>query len=111
MATAPSLAALPNGARSKTNAPSVLGSGVGGAAHQVARLGGDEFAILVEGSTPWALDVAEEVLAAVRLPYDLGVMRLHVDGSIGVADLDQGADPGLTPVAPQSISRNRLVIG
>jgi len=67
-----------------------------GGRHQVARLGGDEFAILVEGPTSTAMEVAGEVLAAVRLPYDLGVMRLHVDGSIGVADLDQQADPGRT---------------
>jgi diguanylate cyclase (GGDEF)-like protein len=53
----------------------------------VARLGGDEFAIVVaedDGATA-AVAVAERILAALRVPFDVAGTRLAVSVSIGVA--------------------------
>lgn len=53
----------------------------------VARLGGDEFAILLPGvqQASQAQRVAEKVLAAIREPFDLGPVALHMGASIGIA--------------------------
>lgn len=52
-----------------------------------ARLGGDEFAVLLEdrGGVDRALDVAEDLLAALYQPVDIGDVELLVHGSVGVA--------------------------
>ncbi|MDX3352006.1 EAL domain-containing protein [Streptomyces sp. ME01-24h] len=54
----------------------------------VARLGGDEFAVLVEDSTGTgqATALAESVLTALQLPFDLAGQRLAVSASIGVVE-------------------------
>ncbi|WP_326575857.1 EAL domain-containing protein [Actinacidiphila glaucinigra] len=54
----------------------------------VARLGGDEFAVLVEDSTGTgqATGLAESVLTALQLPFDLAGQRLAVSASIGVVE-------------------------
>ncbi|MEU1617951.1 EAL domain-containing protein [Streptomyces sp. NPDC005722] len=54
----------------------------------VARLGGDEFAVLVEDSTGTgqATGLADSVLTALQLPFDLAGQRLAVSASIGVVE-------------------------
>ncbi len=56
--------------------------------HLVARLGGDEFALLVEDSTgtEQLADLAQAVLTALQLPFDLAGQRLAVSASIGVVE-------------------------
>ncbi|MDJ0461058.1 EAL domain-containing protein [Streptomyces sp. H27-C3] len=56
--------------------------------HLVARLGGDEFALLVEDSTgtEQLADLAQAVLTALQLPFDLAGQRLSVSASIGVVE-------------------------
>ena len=59
----------------------------------LARLGGDEFGILVPGaSATEAAKVAGELLFALRLPFDLGGVSLHIDASIGVSLCPDDAD-------------------
>ena len=60
----------------------------GAVAPLVARLGGDEFALLVEDSTgtEQLADLAESVLKALQLPFDLAGQRLSVSASIGVVE-------------------------
>ncbi|WP_434600388.1 putative bifunctional diguanylate cyclase/phosphodiesterase [Streptomyces sp. A5-4] len=59
-----------------------------GRGHLVARLGGDEFALLVEDSTgtEQLADLAQGVLTALQLPFDLAGQRLSVSASIGVVE-------------------------
>lgn len=58
----------------------------------LARLGGDEFAIvLAAADREDALDVAHRLLAALRLPFELDQVRVHVEGSIGIAACPQHA--------------------
>nr|WP_234354565.1 EAL domain-containing protein [Streptomyces sp. NRRL WC-3618] len=54
----------------------------------VARLGGDEFALLIEDSTgtDQLADLAESVLKALQLPFDLAGQRVSVSASIGVVE-------------------------
>ncbi|WP_234046951.1 putative bifunctional diguanylate cyclase/phosphodiesterase [Streptomyces adelaidensis] len=54
----------------------------------VARLGGDEFALLVEDSTgtEQLADLADSVLKALQIPFDLAGQRLSVSASIGVVE-------------------------
>jgi len=60
-----------------------------------ARLGGDEFAILVE-DLPEGLAgieaVVSRVLAAIRRPYRLDGVGVHVDASVGVAVVHEHGD-------------------
>jgi diguanylate cyclase (GGDEF)-like protein/PAS domain S-box-containing protein len=52
-----------------------------------ARLGGDEFAVAlseIEGREQ-AQEVAERILAALKVPFELGGQLAHVSGSIGVS--------------------------
>ncbi|MER6402733.1 EAL domain-containing protein [Streptomyces viridosporus] len=64
----------------------------------VARLGGDEFALLVEDSTgtEQLADLAESVLGAIQVPFDLCGQRLSVSASIGVVERHTA---GTTPTA------------
>ncbi|MFI1914185.1 diguanylate cyclase domain-containing protein [Nocardia sp. NPDC020380] len=56
----------------------------------VARLGGDEFIVLVENCSGQAqLDsVADALLAALRQPFDVAGLSVHVGASIGTALVD-----------------------
>lgn len=58
----------------------------------VARLGGDEFAVVLSGlrESANADRVAEKLVAAAHLPFEVGALRLHVGASVGVAF---GIDP------------------
>lgn len=60
----------------------------GAVAPLVARLGGDEFALLIEDSTgtDQLADLAESVLKALQLPFDLAGQRMSVSASIGVVE-------------------------
>jgi diguanylate cyclase (GGDEF)-like protein len=52
----------------------------------LARLGGDEFAVVLPGLGGLAAyDVAQRLLGALSLPFELDDVRVHVGGSIGVA--------------------------
>jgi diguanylate cyclase (GGDEF)-like protein/PAS domain S-box-containing protein len=53
----------------------------------VARLGGDEFAVLVTGSIAEAEDVAQRVVATLRLPHRTSEWAFAVGASVGVAEL------------------------
>ncbi|WP_338898085.1 EAL domain-containing protein [Streptomyces sp. TG1A-60] len=63
-------------------------AGTAAGAPLVARLGGDEFALLVEDSTgtEQLADLADSVLKALQLPFDLSGQRLSVSASIGVVE-------------------------
>ncbi|MEO6855047.1 MAG: diguanylate cyclase, partial [Rhodoferax sp.] len=58
----------------------------------VARLGGDEFAVVLAGirELSHAGTVADKVVEAARIPFDVNGIRLHIGASVGVAF---GADP------------------
>jgi len=60
----------------------------------LARLGGDEFGVLLPTADPdRAVKIATGLLAALRHPFDLEQITLHVDASIGVAVFpDHGND-------------------
>ncbi len=53
----------------------------------VARLGGDEFAVLVEdiGSQRIAVDIAERLIASLRIPFHLDGKEIFTSASIGIA--------------------------
>ena len=61
----------------------------------LARLGGDEFAVLLEdvGSVEDATAVAERVLEALDLPFDLDGKDLLVRASIGIAVTEDKQEP------------------
>jgi diguanylate cyclase (GGDEF)-like protein len=63
----------------------------------LARMGGDEFAVLLpDADAERAREVAESISAALRDPFVLGDMPLHVDASIGIALCpDHGRDRSL----------------
>jgi len=54
---------------------------------ELARLGGDEFAVIVRGCRDGraALAVANELIAALREPFQVGELRLAIDASLGAA--------------------------
>lgn len=55
-------------------------------ADTIARLGGDEFVVLAGGtSRQYAAELAEKILATLRLPINLAGDRIMVSGSIGIA--------------------------
>jgi len=63
----------------------------------VARLGGDEFVILLPevDDAPGASVVAQRVLDALHLPFDVRGIELAVEASIGIACYpEHGDDPG-----------------
>jgi diguanylate cyclase (GGDEF)-like protein len=72
-----------------------LAEAVGGGG-LLARLGGDEFGVLLPAaSVDSAASMAGGLLAALRHPFDLQQITLHVDASIGVAAFpDHGTDRG-----------------
>ncbi|GIE78932.1 hypothetical protein Aph02nite_48820 [Actinoplanes philippinensis] len=61
---------------------------------ELARLGGDEFGVIMrDADTAGAQKIALGLLTALRRPFDLDQIELHVDASIGVAvHPDHGAD-------------------
>jgi diguanylate cyclase (GGDEF)-like protein len=59
----------------------------------LARLGGDEFAVLLPATdSAGAARVAGLLLSALREPFDLDGIGLHIDASIGIALCPQHAD-------------------
>ncbi len=64
----------------------------------IARLGGDEFALLLDiASVSAASGLAEAIIAAVRMPIDIGPAAVVLGSSIGAALGPQdGADTGAT---------------
>jgi len=67
-----------------------------GDAGTVARLGGDEFGLVLTSpvDAPAAIEVAERVREALRLPFQVEGMSLRVDASIGIALApDHGSAP------------------
>jgi diguanylate cyclase (GGDEF)-like protein/PAS domain S-box-containing protein len=62
-----------------------------------ARLGGDEFAVLVEdggGDAAMALQVAERLQHAVRLPFAVGGREIVLGASLGIASSEGGPTAG-----------------
>jgi diguanylate cyclase (GGDEF)-like protein/PAS domain S-box-containing protein len=52
----------------------------------VARLGGDEFAVVLPGAgPPGAVDVVEEIRAALEVPIELDGISVRVEASAGIA--------------------------
>jgi diguanylate cyclase (GGDEF)-like protein len=70
-------------------------------ADTLARLGGDEFAVLLEDH-PDPLTVANDLLASLDTPFDVGGPRVSVLASIGVARVDPD-DP--TPTVDELLMR------
>jgi diguanylate cyclase (GGDEF)-like protein len=61
---------------------------------EVSRMGGDEFVFLVpDCDRKQAEDIAAELLRAVAEPIEIGSIRIHPSGSIGIAVLDDQEDP------------------
>ncbi|WP_105975630.1 putative bifunctional diguanylate cyclase/phosphodiesterase [Streptomyces geranii] len=79
----------------------------GAVAPLVARLGGDEFALLVEDSTgtDQLADLAESVLKALQLPFDLAGQRVSVSASIGVVERHAA---GTTPTGLMQVADTTL---
>lgn len=61
----------------------------------VARLGGDEFALLVTdlANPDHVINVARRILDALSLPFTVDASIVEVHASIGVAVIENGADP------------------
>lgn len=58
----------------------------------LARLGGDEFAVVLPGADVAAAEeTATRLLVAIRAPFQLDRMGLHIDASIGIAVSPQHA--------------------
>ncbi|MGZ4632638.1 MAG: diguanylate cyclase domain-containing protein [Actinomycetes bacterium] len=53
----------------------------------VARLGGDEFAVLLQEGYEGPEQLAQRIVAAMEMPFQLGAQRVQVTGSVGVATL------------------------
>jgi diguanylate cyclase (GGDEF)-like protein len=69
----------------------------------VARLGGDEFAVLLEDADQPPVLLAERIVAAMDVPFQLGQHRAQVSGSVGVATVDTFGEPAA--VADQLLHR------
>ncbi len=54
---------------------------------ELARLGGDEFAVILRGCRDpnAAAAIANEVMASLRAPFEVGLLKLGIDASVGVA--------------------------
>jgi len=60
--------------------------------HLVARMGGDEFVVLVSGPAAGELArLADEILAALAEPVDIGAHHLTISASIGIVESDAAA--------------------
>lgn len=68
------------------------------ASDTVARVGGDEFVVLLPkiGATADALNVAEQIRAALAAPYPIGSARCQLSASIGVAVYPDDGDDAAT---------------
>ncbi|WP_305041005.1 putative bifunctional diguanylate cyclase/phosphodiesterase [Geoalkalibacter sp.] len=75
----------------------------------VARLGGDEFLILLPNirQAEDAAQVAEKIIAALRLPFDIHGFELHLAASIGIAifPFDGETTDGLLKNADTALNR------
>jgi diguanylate cyclase (GGDEF)-like protein len=61
---------------------------------EVSRMGGDEFVFLIPNcDRKQAEDVAADLLRAVAEPIEIGSIRIHPSGSVGIAVLDNHEDP------------------
>jgi len=61
---------------------------------EVSRMGGDEFVFLIpDCDRKQAEEIAAELLRAVAEPIEIGSIRIHPSGSIGIAVLDDQEDP------------------
>lgn len=61
---------------------------------EVSRMGGDEFVFLIPNcDRKQAEDIAGELLRAVAEPIEIGSIRIHPSGSVGIAILDEHEDP------------------
>ncbi len=58
----------------------------------VARMGGDEFTVILQNLEDWkgVVQVAENLLARIIEPFDLGGCRATVTGSIGITQIAAG---------------------
>lgn len=57
------------------------------------RLGGDEFVVLLgNGEESAARDLAEQIIAAISAPYDIGDRRLIIGTSVGIARYPSDSD-------------------
>ena len=62
--------------------------------YTVARLGGDEFVVLADDTTPArARQLAERLRRAVAAPIVVDQVLVHLSISIGIASLNDHADP------------------
>jgi diguanylate cyclase (GGDEF)-like protein len=70
-----------------------LGTALAGRA-EVSRMAGDEFVFLIPGcDRKHAEEIASDLLRAVAEPIEVGSIRIHPSGSVGVAVLDEQEDP------------------
>jgi diguanylate cyclase (GGDEF)-like protein len=61
---------------------------------EVSRMGGDEFVFLMpDRDRKQAEGIAVDLLRAVAEPIEIGSMRIHPSGSIGISVLDEREDP------------------
>jgi diguanylate cyclase (GGDEF)-like protein len=61
---------------------------------EVSRMGGDEFVFLIPNcERKEAEEIAAELLRAVAEPIEIGSIRIHPSGSIGISVLDALEDP------------------
>jgi diguanylate cyclase (GGDEF)-like protein len=61
---------------------------------EVSRMGGDEFVFLIANcERKEAEEIAAELLRAVAEPIEIGSIRIHPSGSIGISVLDAQEDP------------------
>lgn len=61
---------------------------------EISRMGGDEFVLLLPGcDRKQAEEIALDLLRAVSEPLEIGNIRIHPSGSVGVATLDDSEDP------------------
>lgn len=76
----------------------------------VARMGGDEFVMILDQlPTPdWADAVAEKVLQALSLPYQLGRVSLQVSASIGIAGYPEHGQTSTTLLQQADINMYRV---
>ena len=82
-------------------------SGIVRATDTVARLGGDEFAILLQdalgGPNDSHVDICNRIIAAAILPFPFETGTAHINASVGLAEIWDGAMP--TPLSRQELHR------